>query len=75
VARETLRQPVPDTASTSLAGRRQPSRYVRLAAAHYAAGLGYLGLGQTDKARVELKQALENSPDLLGARAELASLQ
>jgi tetratricopeptide (TPR) repeat protein len=42
--------------------------------AHYLAGLGYLGLGDPAQARAELRQAVQISPDLLGARAALASL-
>lgn len=38
---------------------------------HYLAGLGSLGLGQTTKARAELNQALQESPDFLEARIEL----
>jgi hypothetical protein len=43
--------------------RQLPS--VRIARAHYAAGLGQLGSGETEKAR----------PDLLGAKVELAAMQ
>jgi len=38
-------------------------------------GLGYLGLGDAAKAKVELTQAVEISPDLLGARTTLATLK
>ena len=37
-------------------------------------GLGYLGLGDTARAKGELAQAVEPSPDLLGARTALATL-
>ncbi len=56
------------------AQRRQPVR-VRKAAAHYAAALGYLGLNEKEKAAEELKRALENSPDHLGALTTLAALK
>ena len=55
-------------------GEENPPR-VREANAHYLAGLGYLGLNQQAQAKSELAQAAEISPDLLGARTELASLQ
>ncbi len=38
-------------------------------------GLGYLGLGDAAKAKAELAQAVEISPDLLGARTALAGLK
>jgi Tfp pilus assembly protein PilF len=46
-----------------------------LAAAHYTTALGYLGLGEPAKAKAELSQSVELSPDLSGARHALASLQ
>jgi tetratricopeptide (TPR) repeat protein len=49
----------------------QQSQRSRLANAHYMAGLGYLGLNEKDKARQEFKQALEASPDHLGAKTML----
>jgi hypothetical protein len=45
------------------------------ASAHYLAGLGYLGLHDTEKAKAELNLALEASPDLVGARSALAAIQ
>jgi tetratricopeptide (TPR) repeat protein len=57
-------------------GRGQPqSPRLRTANAHYAMGLGYLGLGDAAKAKSELSQAVETSPDLLGARTALAALK
>ena len=44
------------------------------AEAHYAAGLGYLGLNDTQKAKAELSKALEASPDHAGARSALAGV-
>jgi tetratricopeptide (TPR) repeat protein len=64
----------PSTPDT-VAGRRQQSPRVRLAAAHYLAGLGYLGLADKAKAKEELTLAVEASPDLLGARTALAVLK
>jgi tetratricopeptide (TPR) repeat protein len=52
----------------------QQSQRSRLANAHYMAGLGYLGLNEKDKARQEFKQALEASPDHLGAKTMLAQI-
>jgi tetratricopeptide (TPR) repeat protein len=48
---------------------------LRTANAHYSMGLGYLGLGDAAKAKAELSQAVETSPDLLGARTALAALK
>ncbi len=55
-------------------GRPQPAR-LREANGHYLTGLGYLGLNQPQKARVELGEAVQASPDLLGARTALATLR
>ncbi|MBN2593634.1 MAG: tetratricopeptide repeat protein, partial [Sedimentisphaerales bacterium] len=52
----------------------QQSQRSRLANGHYLAGLGYLGLGEKDKARQEFNQALEAGPDHLGAKTMLAQL-
>jgi tetratricopeptide (TPR) repeat protein len=46
-----------------------------LATEHYAAGLGYLGLNEPQKAKEEFTKALEDSPDYVGARAALAELR
>jgi Tfp pilus assembly protein PilF len=46
-----------------------------LATAHYAAGLGYLGLNDRPNAKKELKEALEASPDNVGARSALADVE
>jgi tetratricopeptide (TPR) repeat protein len=43
--------------------------------AHYLEGLGDLGLKDRTAARAELQQAVQISPDLLGARTALASIQ
>jgi tetratricopeptide (TPR) repeat protein len=56
-------------------GRAGGSPRLRSATAHYSIGLGYLGLGDTAKAKTELAQAAEISPDLLGARTALAALK
>jgi tetratricopeptide (TPR) repeat protein len=55
-------------------GEGQTARQ-RTAQAHFVSGLGYLGLGETNNARAELKRALETRPDHLGAKDALARLQ
>jgi tetratricopeptide (TPR) repeat protein len=59
--------------SAPASGRRQSQRN-RSAAAHYAAGLGHLGLGENDLARTEFRQALEAQPDHPGISANLRRL-
>lgn len=62
-------------ARKSLGGsRRRLSAREQTTAAHYMAGLGYLGLNDKEKARLSMKQALESSPDHLGAKIALAQL-
>ena len=51
-------------------GGRQSDR-MRLANAHYNTGLGYLGLGQSAKARAAFRQTLELHPGHLGANQQL----
>jgi Tfp pilus assembly protein PilF len=46
-----------------------------MANAHYLTGLGYLGLKDPAHAKAELSQAVEISPDLVGARTALSGLQ
>ena len=55
--------------------RQAQSPRIRQANGHYLAGLGYLGLNDAQKARTELGEAVQASPDLLGARTALASLK
>jgi tetratricopeptide (TPR) repeat protein len=55
--------------------RQRQSARARQAAADYTAALGHLGLNERAKARDELRQAVELSPDLLGARKMLASME
>jgi Tfp pilus assembly protein PilF len=45
-----------------------------MASAHYLSGLGYLGLEDRAQAKAELRQAVEISPDLVGARVALAAI-
>jgi tetratricopeptide (TPR) repeat protein len=64
------------TSGLAVAGRGRPqSSRARQAMAHYTTGLGYLGLNEVAKAKAELQQSLELSPDLLGARTALADLR
>ncbi|MPZ21170.1 MAG: DUF5107 domain-containing protein [Luteitalea sp.] len=46
----------------------------RDATAHYVAGLAHLGLNRQEEAAKVLKEALELSPDLLGAKTVLATI-
>jgi len=69
-----LTAPAPMEAGRGGRGGTQSPR-LRTANAHYAIGLGYLGLGDSAKAKAELSQAVETSPDLLGARTALAALK
>jgi Tfp pilus assembly protein PilF len=62
-ARNELQQPA-----------RAGSPRARTANAHYLAGLGYLGLKDQVQAKAELTQAVQISPDLVGAKTALASL-
>jgi tetratricopeptide (TPR) repeat protein len=52
-------------------GTPQPAN-LRTANAHYITGLGYAGLGENEKARVEFSAALAVEPDHLGAKTALA---
>jgi tetratricopeptide (TPR) repeat protein len=54
-------------------GERQ-SRKVRLAQAHYALGLGYLGTGKEAEAKSEFEKALELNANHLGAMTKLSAL-
>jgi tetratricopeptide (TPR) repeat protein len=56
-------------------GGRAQSPRARTANAHYLIGLGYLGLNDSAQAKAELSQAVEISPDLVGARIALASIK
>jgi tetratricopeptide (TPR) repeat protein len=69
-----LTRPEPADAGRGGRGQSQSAR-LRSANAHYEIGLGYLGLGDAAKAKAELSQAVETSPDLLGARTALAALK
>ncbi len=70
-----LRESPAGTTAATGSARRQQSPRSRMATAHYVTGLGYLGLGEREKAKDELTQALRTSPDHLGARTELADLK
>jgi tetratricopeptide (TPR) repeat protein len=45
------------------------------ALSHYLAGLGHLGLGETQKAKAQFELALQAIPDSLGPKVELAQLR
>jgi tetratricopeptide (TPR) repeat protein len=71
---DELKQPSPPTGGRAGRGGRAGSPRARTANAHYLAGLGYLGLHDQVQAKAELSQAVQISPDLVGARTALASL-
>ncbi len=70
-----LKQAAPSESGRGGRGGAGQSPRLRSANAHYMIGLGYLGLGDAVKAKAELAQAVEISPDLLGARTALAALK
>jgi tetratricopeptide (TPR) repeat protein len=70
-----LTQPPPAAADRGGRGGAGQSPRLQGASAHYTIGLGYLGLGDTSRAKAELAQAVEASPDLLGARTALATVR
>jgi len=70
-----LKQPASAETGRGGGGGSGQSPRLRTANAHYMIGLGYLGLGDAAKAKAELAQAVEISPDLLGARTALAALK
>ena len=53
-------------------GQRRSSHF-RLADAHYLIGLGNLGKGETAKARVEFREALQLNVNHLGAAIQLST--
>ena len=59
---------------TSPSGAAPSAETNASAAVHYAAGLGYAGLGDREKARREFTAALAGAPDHLGAQQALARL-
>jgi tetratricopeptide (TPR) repeat protein len=59
--------------SESADARRSPG--VREALAHYLAGLGHQGIGDTQNAQREFTRALQARPDHLGAKTALAHLE
>jgi tetratricopeptide (TPR) repeat protein len=72
--KNALQQPAPAGGRSGRMGRT-PSSRAQSANAHYLTGLGYLGLSEQAQAKAELSQAVEISPDLVGARSVLASLK
>jgi tetratricopeptide (TPR) repeat protein len=56
-------------------GSRPQSPRSRMANAHYLMGLGYLGLNDAAQAKGEFSQAVNISPDLVGARIALAAMK
>ncbi len=72
--KSALQQPAPAGGRSGRMGRAASSR-AQTANAHYLTGLGYLGLNEQAQAKAELSEAVEMSPDLVGARSVLASLK
>ena len=71
----SLQQPAPANPGRGGRGGRALTPRARMANAHYLTGLGYLGLNDPAHAKAELSQAVEISPDLVGARTALSGLQ
>ena len=53
---------------------QQETRQTRAAAAHFAIGLGFLGQGQTEKAKDEFKQATQKNASHVWAKYHLAAI-
>jgi tetratricopeptide (TPR) repeat protein len=70
-----LQQPAAGGSGRGRRGARAQTPRARTANAHYLTGLGYLGLNEAAQAKAELKQAVEISPDLVGARVALSGLE
>jgi tetratricopeptide (TPR) repeat protein len=66
-----LKQAATSTGPSSRRAGRAVSQRLLAANAHYLAGLGYMGLKDEVTAKAELKQAVELTPDLLGAKTAL----
>jgi tetratricopeptide (TPR) repeat protein len=73
--KSAMQQPAAGGAGRGGRGGRGQSPRARDANAHYLAGLGYLGLNDRAQAKTELAHAVELSPDLVGARVALASIE
>ncbi len=54
---------------------QQQDRRTRSATAHYLLGLGFLGRGESDKARDHLEQAVQLNLSHTRARQELEAMQ
>ena len=73
---QAMQRPQPAATGGGRGGFGPPqSARIRQANGHYLTGLGYLGLNDAPKARAELGEAVQASPDLLGARTALATLK
>lgn len=62
------------TSGAGRRGRRGVSGRALAAEAHYIAGLGYLGLKETAKAKTELTRTLGLRPDHLAAKTALEQM-
>jgi tetratricopeptide (TPR) repeat protein len=70
-AETALSQPESNDATQT---SRRPTMRTNKAMAHYIAGLGYAGLGNKSKARLEFNAALASTPDYLVAKLALGQL-
>ena len=70
-----LQQPAAAGGGRGGRGGRAQSPRAREADAHYLTALGYLGLDNRAQAKSELSRAVQLSPDLVGARSVLATMQ
>jgi tetratricopeptide (TPR) repeat protein len=68
-----LKQAAIFTSPGNRLGGREVSQRLLAANAHYLAGLGYMGLKDEATAKAELNQAVQLTPDLLGAKTALSS--
>jgi tetratricopeptide (TPR) repeat protein len=70
-----LKQAATSTGPSRRRAGQQVSQRLEAANAHYLAGLGYMGLKDETTAKAELNQAIQLSPDLLGVKTALNSVQ
>ena len=73
--KDELKQAVTSTGPRKRRAGQEVSQRLEEANAHYLAGLGYMGLKEETSAKAELNQAIQLSPDLLGAKTALNSVQ
>ncbi len=75
---KALFQQLLDNGRGAIASQNEPTtlaQRMRVADAHYLAGLGHEGLGETDKAKQEFTAALQAAPDHLAAKVAMTTLK